>query len=139
MDEKALKKRIAELNKEIERVTKAELVEYQKRQEAEARHSSEVRTAAPLALFLAGILGFTYAYFALGLGPLAYFFIFAVATPGALWFMISASRIPKWTRWREKEGTIQYLNQLYMEKSNLVKTLRRLERERAKKTKKSWE
>ncbi len=126
MEKQELQTKIEELTREIERLTQKELRGYELQAQKRSQPSQNW-IFWPMFLFLIGFLGFTIAYFSTGFSTLTYLSIFGVATPGVIWFMIRATRIPRWSRWREKEEAINVLNQLYLEKRRLVRELRRLE------------
>lgn len=130
MKKDELQQRIIDLTREIELLTTTDL----RRDPTEQKPSRGLRSAGPLGLFLVGLLGFTLVYFSVGQGPLAYLFIFGIATPGVLWLMVQATRMPRWRRWKTDEEAIKRLNELILEKRRLVKELRRLEVKERKKS-----
>ena len=127
METQELQAKIKELTQQIDSLTQEELRGYELQAEQQSHYSSQSRMFWPMFIFLIGFLGFTVAYFSTGFSILTYLTIFGVATPGVIWFMIAATRIPRWSRWREKEEAVNTLNQLYLEKRRLVRELRRLE------------
>ncbi|NLY55383.1 MAG: hypothetical protein GX058_02610 [Firmicutes bacterium] len=123
MDRDELQQRIIEVTREIELLSASG----RRRERDELQPVRGWRSLAPFILFLVGLLGFTSAYFSLGEGFVAYLFIFGVATPGVLWLMVQATKMPRWSRWRTDEEAIKRLNELILERRRLVKELRQLE------------
>lgn len=127
-ERKELQKRIDDLTREIERLTREELREYETKKTPV--RDSRNKTVWPLFLFLIGFLGFTIAYFTVGLGSLAYISLFGLGSAGLVWLMLATTRMPRWERWKAKEETVTALNKLYLQKRELVRELRRLDKQK---------